>query len=57
MSEKRELKCKENASWERERFVYVSSAFLVLIVWSVGSLKCFYIKYSMKAELYILYNY
>lgn len=28
----------------RERFVYVSSAFLVLIVWSVGSLRCSYLK-------------
>lgn len=41
MLERRELKFKDVLG---EKFVYVSSAFLVLIVWSVGNLKCFYLK-------------
>lgn len=43
MSERRELKLKKKC-FLGEKFVYVSSAFLVLIVWSVGNLKCFYLK-------------
>lgn len=39
--ERRELKFKDVSG---EKSVHVSSAFLVLILWSVGNLKCFYLK-------------
>lgn len=55
MIEKR-VKLKKNASWEKD--LSVLSAFLVLIVWSVGSLYklLFKIKYSTKPRLYVLYT-
>lgn len=57
MIEKRvKLQKKNNASWEKD--LSVLSAFLVLIVWSVGSLYklLFKIKYSTKLRLYVLYT-